>query len=65
MSQTIEDFFEILVAGVVMIVLGTALEPLLPFNFAAIGWFLVILVCVASIAILLIAVAQFADSMGR
>lgn len=59
-----EDLFELAIAGVVLILMGSVLAPILPFDVAAIGWFILLLVTAASIAIVVILLAQVVETLG-
>jgi hypothetical protein len=58
MNGSGEGLVEAAVAAVVLIVLGTALAPLLPFNFAAIGWLMLIVVAIGAIVAVVTAVSK-------
>lgn len=64
MSEAGEQFLEIIVGAVVLILLGTALAPLLPFNFAALGWLLLILGTAGAALVAVLTIAKAISEIG-
>ncbi|RDI71976.1 hypothetical protein [Halopelagius longus] len=59
-----EDIVELGIAGVVLILLGSALAPILPFNFAAIGWLMIALAVFLALAMVVVGAAQVLDAIS-
>lgn len=55
---------ELGVAGVVLILLGSALAPVTEYNIAEIGWAIVVVVGLAAVAIAVLSVLRVAQSLG-
>lgn len=64
MSKEPEGLVEVMIAGVVLIILGSALAPLLPFDVAALGWLLLIFGALAGALMMVFAIAQLVESLS-
>lgn len=64
MSNQSEELLDLLLAGIILIILGGALAPLLPFNAVALGVILVVVAIVAGIFMAALAVASVAQNIG-
>lgn len=63
-TDLIRRLLEVFLAGVFLIVAGTLLAPVLPFNLAAFGWLLVFAGVIGGAVILWVAVAEVSNSLS-
>jgi len=64
MSEFAEGVLELAVTGIVVIILGTALAPLLPYNVAVIGWILIALAVFAAVVGIAVGLGRLASALG-
>lgn len=64
MSEAGEQFLEAIVAAVVLILLGTALAPVLPYNIAALGWFLLGMIVLVGGVMAALAIGQMVNQVA-
>ena len=58
MGSNPDGLIEVIFTGIVLIILGTVLAPLLPFNVAALGVILVVVATLAGIVVVGLTIAQ-------
>ena len=64
MGSNPDGFIEVIITGIVLIILGTVLAPLLPFNVAALGVILVVVATLAGLVVVGLTIAQVLKALA-